>query len=202
MPIFKTKHIIILLLSISIAYYKIIFKGIKWLISFRYLFQITQINEKVYLGSMIDGMNYFKLKSYKIKYILNCAQYIPNFFPSSFEYKNLPLRDSYREDIIKYMYETLNFIINSKGNIYIHCIGGISRSASFFFAYLIFTDNMSFDQALKIVNSKRSLAEPNGHFTRQLKSFEDFIRKNNYDLETLKNISYEQINTTQNSTND
>ena len=143
---------------------------------------------------MIDGFNYFKLKSYKIKYILNCAQYIPNFFPSSFIYKNLPLRDSYKQDIIKYIYESLKFIINYDGNVYIHCIGGISRSVSFAITYLIYYYKISYDEALKKVNFKRSLAVPNGYFSEQLKSFEIFMKNNNYDLEKLKDINYEKIN--------
>ena len=58
------------------------------------------------------------------------------------------------------------------GNLFIHCMGGISRSPTCLIAFYIKHRQMTFEDALKFVKSKRKHVSPNEGFIEQLKQFE------------------------------
>lgn len=57
------------------------------------------------------------------------------------------------------------------GRVLVHCIQGISRSVTLVIAYLILTKKLNYDEAFKIVQSRRSIASPNLGFAIQLQNF-------------------------------
>lgn len=63
-----------------------------------------------------------------------------------------------------------------KGNIFIHCHQGVSRSASLVLAYLMIYKNMSLKQAIQQVASKRYIF-PNDGFLEQLIDLEKELYK-------------------------
>ena len=52
-----------------------------------------------------------------------------------------------------------------------HCVQGISRSVSLVIAYLIFSKKLNYDESFKLVQTKRSIANPNLGFSIQLQNF-------------------------------
>lgn len=58
------------------------------------------------------------------------------------------------------------------GNVLIHCLAGMSRSVTVAVAYIMSVTNLSWKDALKVVRTKRSVANPNLGFRTQLQDFE------------------------------
>jgi hypothetical protein len=57
----------------------------------------------------------------------------------------------------------------------VHCVQGISRSASVVLAYLIKYEGMSTDAAVALVKRRRGIANPNAGFLRQLRAYESAL---------------------------
>lgn len=74
-----------------------------------------------------------------------------------------------------YFEEAANFIqdgVESKGKVLVHCRAGISRSATLVLAFLMLKKNLSVQEALRTVRSKRAII-PNDGFLRQLCELDD-----------------------------
>jgi protein-tyrosine phosphatase len=50
------------------------------------------------------------------------------------------------------------------GRVYVHCVQGISRSATLIIAYLIYYEKMNYKKALELVQARREVANPNFSF--------------------------------------
>lgn len=74
--------------------------------------------------------------------------------------------------MIEVSYHILDHVLNSRQNILVHCMAGVSRSASMIIYYLMRKYNMSFEDAYKLVKSKRTIVNPNKSFQAQLKLYE------------------------------
>ena len=152
---------------------------------------INKINDKIYLGG-IDGareINYLKQEG--ITHILSLAGKIfsINYEKGTFITKIIEIMDFTNENIFKYFKECIQFIENSK-KIYIHCMAGVSRSASIVIAYLMYKEHKKYFQIYSEVKKKRSIIRPNFGFVFQLKYFENLLIENNYDL---KKIDFENF---------
>lgn len=58
------------------------------------------------------------------------------------------------------------------GNVLIHCLAGMSRSVTVTVAYIMTVTPMNWRDALKVVRSRRNIANPNSNFQGQLEDFE------------------------------
>ena len=65
------------------------------------------------------------------------------------------------------------------GKVFVHCIGGISRSSSLVLAYLVRYENMTLLDAHTLVKSKRLFIRPNAGFWEQLVQYEKEILGSN-----------------------
>eukprot|EP01084_Bolivina_argentea_P100483 180401_1 len=128
------------------------------------------------------------------------------------EYIRVPVNDiadqkikKYFIDAIKFIQTTLNANINSVQNrILCHCHAGISRSSTITICYLMFSENLTFIEALKLVQSKRDIVNPNQGFRVQIVEFERFLNakrillnKNKLSIDDLydfNDITMEEIN--------
>ena len=144
---------------------------------------INKINDKIYLGG-IDGAREIKyLKQEGITHILSLAGKIfsINYEKGTFITKIIEIMDFTNENIFKYFKECIQFIENSK-KIYIHCMAGVSRSASIVIAYLMYKEHKKYFQIYSEVKKKRYIIKPNFGFVFQLKYFENLLIENNYNL--------------------
>jgi predicted protein tyrosine phosphatase len=135
-------------------------------------YTISQITPNIYLSGFMIASNKEELNKFNIKSIINCAKTLPNYFPDDFTYTNIPIDDTWGQNIEHYFdssYNVIESIIGKNENILVHCHAGISRSATIVIAYLMRKNNWSLDQALAFVRSKRSIVNPNLDFIESLK---------------------------------
>jgi len=97
-----------------------------------------------------------------------------------FVYKKIEWYDVDGQDILPYLQEAIGFIHDSHNadsthHVLVHCVQGISRSASVVVAYLMKYEGMSLREAHKFVKERRSIAEPRKTFVDQLGDFEKQI---------------------------
>ena len=79
-------------------------------------------------------------------------------------YNNKPL--------IEIGYHFIDTAVDNGDNILVHCMAGISRSASLVIYYLMKKRFIDYDKALRIVNLNRSISSPNDSFRSQLTEYE------------------------------
>ena len=140
---------------------------------------ITEIIDKIFLGSYSNAKDIEELEKNNIKYILNCASECKNIFEDKIKYLKLEIIDQndfpiqdYFEKGSQFIHDSLN---NENGNILVHCMQGKSRSTTILMAYLIKYKQENTNSAYKIIKAKRRLAMPNLGFMYKLREFEKMI---------------------------
>ena len=141
------------------------------------------IPDFLYMGSDYVAQTKETLLANRITHIINCAaDYCDNYFPDDFIYKKYYLKDSVQENIECCFYDTVAFIRGAaakNGRVFVHCIQGVSRSATLCIAYIIFDKQLDHQTAFELVQKQRPIANPNMIFNVQLiwwhmRLFKDF----------------------------
>lgn len=119
---------------------------------------------------------------------------MPSFFPESFTYLTVDMRDSVDEDLGKFIPMCCEFILqckDSKGRCFVHCNAGRSRSASIVLAFCMLHAGMpSYEEAFSYVSSKRSI-HPNISFQLHLRQLSaELIQQWFHSFSDLKEASY------------
>ncbi|XP_035464322.2 protein phosphatase Slingshot homolog 1 isoform X1 [Scophthalmus maximus] len=138
----------------------------------------TLIFDHVYLGSEWNASNLEELRDCGVGHILNVTREIDNFFPGMFSYHNVRVYDEDATDLLAHWNDTYNFIVKAKKNnskCLVHCKMGVSRSASTVIAYAMKEYGWSLERAYNFVKQKRSIAQPNAGFMRQLAEYEGIL---------------------------
>ncbi|KFV51246.1 Dual specificity protein phosphatase 16, partial [Gavia stellata] len=115
-----------------------------------------------------------------IGYVLNASNTCPkpDFIPES-HFLRVPVNDSFCEKILPWLDKSVDFIEKAKasnGRVLVHCLAGISRSATIAIAYIMKRMDMSLDEAYRFVKEKRPTISPNFNFLGQLLDFEKKIK--------------------------
>ncbi|XP_055889849.1 serine-rich adhesin for platelets-like isoform X1 [Biomphalaria glabrata] len=141
----------------------------------------TRILPFLYLGSQQDSLNQEVSQVNGITYILNVSKTCPRppyILESHFH--RIPVNDNYCEKLLPYFVEAFQFldkVREANGCVLVHCLGGVSRSATLAIAYIMKYMKMSSDEAYRYVKDKRPTISPNFNFLGQLLEYEKIIRK-------------------------
>ncbi|XP_061618680.1 dual specificity protein phosphatase 16 isoform X3 [Phyllopteryx taeniolatus] len=116
-----------------------------------------------------------------IAYVLNASSTCPkpDFIPDS-RFLRVPVNDSFCDKILPWLDASLDFIEEAKASdacVLVHCLAGISRSATIAIAYVMKRMDMSLDEAYRFVKEKRPSISPNFNFLGQLLDFEKKISR-------------------------
>lgn len=144
-----------------------------------YEYPPTKIGNGIYLGNRENSENKAHLKDLGVTHILNTAKRAKNAHPDSFKYMHLKLEDTEDQEILPYLEEAFDFIDQAtqkeKGGILIHCMSGMSRSATILAAYLIQSDHFpnvkDASSSLEYLVERREIVDPNEGFRQQLEDF-------------------------------
>ena len=139
---------------------------------------MSQINEDLYLCGL-RGLTAENIKKNQISHIVNVTCDLPMLDFPGVSVTRYPAIDDPSQDLKKYFNPAADFIhetIKSGGKVVVHCMAGVSRSASIILAYLVKYRNMTLREAFKHTRDRRSIVHPNFGFFRQLIDFEREIR--------------------------
>lgn len=153
----------------------------------------TRILPFLYLGSQDDALDKQILRDHNISYELNVSTACPKpEFIHDSHFLRIAVNDNYNENLLPYFPKAFNFldkVRESNGCAIVHCLAGISRSATVAISYVMRHLNMSSDDAYRYVKSKRATISPNFNFLGQLLEYEkQLIRER-----ILGNISQECV---------
>ncbi|XP_010864608.2 dual specificity protein phosphatase 8a isoform X2 [Esox lucius] len=140
----------------------------------------TRILPHLYLGSQKDVLNKELMVQSGITYVLNASNTCPKpDFISESHFMRIPVNDSYCEKLLPWLEKTNEFIDKAKVSnsmVIVHCLAGISRSATIAIAYIMKTMGLSSDDAYRFVKDRRPSISPNFNFLGQLLEFEKGLR--------------------------
>jgi len=113
-----------------------------------------------------------------VTHILTLCNSRPRF-PTEFEYMVLDLQDCEQQDIMQHFTKCFDFIDEGRqaGGILVHCLAGVSRSATIAIGYMMKTEGLTFDKAFDFVQ-QRHWCFPNKGFIQQLKQYEKQLASN------------------------
>lgn len=145
---------------------------------------VSQITPNLWLCGMRQ-ITEGNLRELEITHILNTAEELEDFrYPNidGLNVKHIVFEDSEDENLLEYLNECVDYIfgvIKSGGNILIHCIGGVSRSASVCIAYMVKYEKLTLRKAYFHVLHRRHGISPNLGFWGQLVIYEEKLRGDN-----------------------
>ncbi|KAM4034279.1 dual specificity protein phosphatase 13A [Anomaloglossus baeobatrachus] len=138
---------------------------------------VDEVWPNLFLGDLNTANNKYELWKLGITHVLNAAhgrrysEGNPDFYGTSITYHGVPANDLPEFDMSKYFYSGSAFIhkaLTTPGaRILVHCVVGISRSATLVLAYLMIHHQLSLVQAICTVQENRWIS-PNTGFLRQL----------------------------------
>jgi atypical dual specificity phosphatase len=156
----------------------------------------SEVLPRVYLTDLFTARNETQLSALGITHVISVIEQPPVFPQTHFlQTLHIPLSDGSDEDILVHLPTTTSFIHDalaespdsrvmvSDPTTYrvllfvrtdlnqVHCLMGISRSATVVCAYLVATARMTPDEALFAVREKRGYVCPNLGFRRQLEEY-------------------------------
>ncbi|KAG5642630.1 hypothetical protein DXG03_002468 [Asterophora parasitica] len=138
---------------------------------------------RVYLSDAITAGDHDTLTRLGITHVISVLDYsptIPILIPSENKL-HIRLPDEFRADILSHLPETTKFITsvladNETNKVLVHCMMGISRSATVVCAYLVASSGMSAKEALEHTQARRGIVCPNVGFRKQLDTYaEGFV---------------------------
>ena len=156
---------------------------------------INNVYSDIYISDIGTAYNVELLDELGITHIVNAVLAIEPAFPDKYEYLSVDLRDISNENIeneFDKVNEFIDLALSNGGKVLVHCIAGVSRSASLVASYLINKKNLSFDEALKILKNNRPKIEPNNGFKKQLQEIKPYhtkdLRFSQLKMHTFENI--------------
>lgn len=115
-----------------------------------------------------------------ITHVLNTAVELENFkYPlDNLNVRHILMRDSVDENLTMYLdtcVDHIHTVVKSGGRILVHCVAGVSRSASVCIAYLVKYKHKSLKDAHMHVLNRRPCIFPNFNFWQHLTEFEEKV---------------------------
>lgn len=135
-------------------------------------FNVNQVDEAgVFIGDIASAYNRDELKALGITHVITAILGVNAPFPEDFVYLTLPVRDVESEDMMQHLETTTDFIndaIQSGGKVLVHCVCGVSRSATIVAAWLMRTHELDVDTTISQLQAARACVDPNPAFRQQL----------------------------------
>jgi predicted protein tyrosine phosphatase len=129
---------------------------------------------KLYLGSIYAAHNAAALKKLGITHILSVCDEHLKIDTQQFVHKVICVDDKSDVDLLARFEEAHRFI--EQGNTLVHCLAGISRSATVTISYLMSKMNKTVMEATELVHTARSCIKPNTGFMNQLERYEKALQ--------------------------
>uniref|UniRef100_A0A1I8AHL8 Dual specificity protein phosphatase 14 n=1 Tax=Steinernema glaseri TaxID=37863 RepID=A0A1I8AHL8_9BILA len=140
--------------------------------------QISEINDHLFLSGA-GVLQPDKLRQKKITCVINATTEEPNAYLPGIDYLKIRVEDNPNARLDHYFDMVADKIRSVKergGKTLVHCVAGVSRSASLCIVYLVKYERMTLRQAYHYVKAARPIVRPNVGFWRQMVDFEKRLR--------------------------
>jgi len=131
----------------------------------------THIEKGLYIGTFMTEQNMENLQRLNVTHIIQVAEGLEPSHPEKFKYYNVNVKDLPSEDLVQYFSKCFAFIdeaIDSNSGVLVHCMAGISRSATVCIGYMMWKNNLSYDEAFQKLHRVRPWIMPSDGFKKQL----------------------------------
>jgi len=138
-------------------------------------FNAHEVLPNVYVGDVYAAHNVDELKKRNITHVVNAVLGVVPPFPEQFKYLHVKLLDCPGENVMAHFENTSKFIedaLAGGGKVFIHCLQGVSRSATIAAAFAIYSQQISTEDAIKLLRKTRNVVSPNHGFVMQLQWYE------------------------------
>nr|XP_002719890.1 dual specificity protein phosphatase 21 [Oryctolagus cuniculus] len=153
-----------------------------------FIHSLSQITRSLYISSGVAANNKFLLSSNHITTVINASVEVVNTFYDNIQYLQVPVTDTPNSHIYNF-FDIIAAHIHSEdmkqGRALLHCVAGVSRSATFCLAYLMKYHAMTLLDAHAWTKTRRPIIRPNNGFWEQLIHYEFKLFSRN----TVKMIS-------------
>lgn len=122
-----------------------------------FLTQVAKITDNLYLSSFV-GTSEYNIQKYNINCVITVCNEVPKVTLKHVESFKFDVADKPTESLSKYfdfIADKIHEISRKKGICLVHCVAGISRSATVVIAYLMKHLKMNLRDAHSFVKSKR-----------------------------------------------
>lgn len=137
---------------------------------------MNRILPGLYVGSIRDSNDKEQLIKNNITHILTIHDDPkPQGAIEHIKYLRFKAQDNSRQNIKKFFDEAIEFIHEARinnGCVLVHCLAGVSRSASLSIAYIMTITELPWYDSMNSVRGARKQTNPNFGFQRQLQNFE------------------------------
>lgn len=121
----------------------------------------------LYIGSSVTAANWSGLENAGITHVINATTHCDNYFTDTLQYLRISIEDDSLASISEHLDQALQFI-KSADKVLIHCHWGRSRSATVILYALIHLYNYTFQQAFKLLITRRPEVSINLNFLKEL----------------------------------
>jgi atypical dual specificity phosphatase len=144
--------------------------------------QASEILPRLYLSDMYTATDPITLKRLGITHVVSVVNDPWHRYPPHIRHMRLPIHDlptsdigGYFDNCVAWMKRALDK--DEDARVMVHCMWGMSRSASVVIAYMMATRRTSLSQSLVHVKGKRRVVRPNHGFLDQLKCYEEKLKQ-------------------------
>ncbi|KAI6101715.1 hypothetical protein EV401DRAFT_788051 [Pisolithus croceorrhizus] len=132
------------------------------------------IDSMLFIGNLAAALSLDARKKLGITHVLSvCTEHT---FEPQHNWLTVAAQDSEYEDLLIHFPRTCAFIqsaLDEGGRVLVHCMMGISRSATVVCAYLMLSQRLSAQAAIRFLQRRRPQVHPNYGFRKQLQAFAD-----------------------------
>ncbi|KAI1301278.1 Dual specificity protein phosphatase 14 [Halotydeus destructor] len=157
---------------------------------------MSQITDQLFLSGA-NGFTPASLVNYGIGHVINTTLEIPLVSVPGIECTRVPVNDITGEDIYRFfdlVVDKMHLLVSHNIKVLVHCVAGVSRSASFVLAYLVKWHQLSLRDAYKFLHSKRPIVRPNSSFFKQLIEYErKLFGTNSVAMATVRSFDNQEI---------
>eukprot|EP00043_Microstomoeca_roanoka_P014945 m.148955 g.148955 ORF g.148955 m.148955 type:complete len:512 (-) comp16148_c0_seq3:417-1952(-) len=144
--------------------------------------QMSCVRPFLFIGARRDASDKNLLEKHGITCILNVTKDCENYFEtdSVYEYLQIPILDTWNQRLQEYFPVVFSFIDAARHagkKVLVHCQAGVSRSAAMVIGYLMYSEQMTLDEAHQAVRLQRDIISPNLDFMGELKEYEVTLQR-------------------------
>ncbi|CUA73808.1 hypothetical protein RSOLAG22IIIB_01325 [Rhizoctonia solani] len=134
---------------------------------------MDEVIENLWVGDFGAATSIELLEMAGVKYVVSCMRGKVRVHETMRRHQ-IPLDDTEEQDVLAYLPATIAFIqksLASGDGVLIHCMAGMSRSATIAAAYLMYSQGLDPTGALELIREVRPTIQPNPSFLHQLEVF-------------------------------